>query len=408
LSKERTYIVRGLFEGNFKMEEIQSENTTSELNIPKNAMRIYRGLITHSEELQEQDFEEPSGEYSFNNLGNIQINTSDQWPINNDRIYHIHTMQLLDPEISDTYTINNASYGVIRGKVIGRVQPRSTLDLTHLSNQDTNPQEPKITDNPTPITQPLPPPPVIGNSGNSGCLPSWQIPSKWLRWLWIILAILFLLLLLDRCTKVGQKLICKYEEGEYREDWEERRAQNDSLQTRIDSLNLDEEGHFVDADYLIITYYFDESSGLDLDTRTQLINPETSRILGFGYCTDNNFERSGQLNWAGDNQGFGAESCMIDLRKFGEEEIIQVECSALWWNEKYNGNIMLDIRAYKGGTVYQQGRKFINSGGEEKGLFRYPDNVWKKLYSQNKKVTGQYIGTVTFNKEINYLSLDKY
>jgi len=203
-------------------------------------------------------------------------------------------------------------------------------------------------------------------------------------------------------------MICKYEEGEYRTDWEYKKAQIDSLQSKIDSLNIDEEGHFVDADYLIITYYFDANSGLDLDTRTQLINPKTSSILGFGYCENDEFEQSGDLSWAGDNRFDGAESCMIDLSRSSKEEIIQVECAALWWGERKSGDVLLDIRAYKGGEIRQMGREFINSGGQQKGYYRYPDNIRKKFWGKNKRMSGQYIGTITYNKEINYLSLDKY
>jgi hypothetical protein len=312
-------------------------------------------------------------------------------------------MKLLKAEITETYQFNNATYGVIRGEIVGKVQPRNTLDLS--SNDTIDPPISNTTQPESEDQSNKQKTPILPRIGNGGCLPGGTIPS---RWLWILLAVLLLLWLLERCSKLGQKLICKYEEGEYRTEWEHEKAENDTLQAKIDSLNLDEEGHFVDADYLIITYYFDANSGLDLDTRTQLINPNTSRILGFGFCENNEFEGSGELSWAGDNRLDGAESCMIDLRQFSKEEIIQVECAAIWWGERRGGDVLLDIRAYKGGTVFQMGREFVNSGGVQKGYYRYPDNIRKKMWDKNKRMTGQYIGTVTYNKEINYLSLDKY
>ena len=82
----------------------------------------------------------------------------------------------------------------------------------------------------------------------------------------------------------------------------------------------------------------------------------------------------------------------------------------MWWQKRYNGDIRLDIRAFKGGIVNQEERKFVNYGGIQKGLYKYPDNIKKiqNLEPINKKEQGQYIGTIIYNKEINYLSLDKY
>ena len=247
------------------------------------------------------------------------------------------------------------------------------------------------------------------NIGNNNRTPLWRrsgCNDKWLRWLLFIISILVIMYLLSKCTQIGQKLACKYDEERYRAEWKKFKEKNDSLETKIDSLEMEDDGgHFVDADFLIVTYYFDSISGKDLDTRTRLINPVSSDTLGFGF---KKVESSDLLRWAEDNTKDGAESCLIDLRKFSNEDIVQIDCSAFWWEERFSGNITMVIQAYKDGVIELVNYEFKNSGGYKKGDFIYPDNIKRTNKTGNKKDPGQYIGTITYNKEINYLSLDKY
>ena len=423
------YFVKGRFLGNFTTK--QQKVLTSGDPFPKgdeHKVMIYRGIINQTEEISVINFDEAKGFYNFKEVNNIQINTSEKWPIKNDRIFSLYDMKLTNVEVFNVSEINGKTSGELKGDIIASV-------AEHPFN-DVNQEAPY---NPGKAAEPFPtgdkggddpggsdigtdtPNPGGGDTGGEttgggngitdridqfrkGC------NTKWLRWLLYLLLILLLLYLLAKCMQVGQKLTCKYDEYKYRTEWKKIKEKNDSLKTKIDSLKTDNEGYFVDADFLIVTYYFDSISGLDLDTRTRLINPSYSDTLGYGYCENNSKASSGFLSWAGDNVQYGAESCFIDLSKFSKNDIIQLECSALWWQKRYNGDIRLDIRAFKGGIVNQEERKFVNYGGIQKGLYKYPDNIKKiqNLEPINKKEQGQYIGTIIYNKEINYLSLDKY
>jgi hypothetical protein len=437
MEKPTKYLIRGRFEGNFKTDQQKVLVSGDPFPIgEEHRVKIFRGIITNTEEVSDVDFSETKGLFNFQEINNIQICTSRKWSVQNDRIFSLSKMKLMNVEVSNVQNLNGKTVGVIKGDVLASVV-EGTFDENpnnpnNLPDELTNPQpNPNFNNNKNDQQN-------AGNSnehgGGSGSsdrgnspggndsngngpnignnpTPLWRrkgCNDKWLRWLLFIIAILALLYLLSKCTQFGEKLMCKYDEDRYRAEWKKFKIGNDSLETKIDSLKIDDEGHFVDADFLIVTYYFDSIAGKDLDTRTCLINPVSSDTLGYGFCRDNKFSSTSFLSWAGDNRGFGAESCLIDLRKFSKEEIVQIDCSAIWWSERVNGNITLDIRAFKGGTVNQVGREFINFGGDQKGYFRYPDNITKKHTNEGQKVSGQYIGTITFNKEINYLSLDKY
>jgi hypothetical protein len=145
---------------------------------------------------------------------------------------------------------------------------------------------------------------------------------------------------------------------------------NQTSLTTIDEINraldnccdcyTDTSGLLFPADYLIITYQFDENGGRDLDTRTAITNPLSAGPLGF--CDRSN---SGEpyIFWSTDNTGTGVESCMIDLTKFGPNDQITINCSALWWNVRNSGDMSLDIKAYEGGTMSLEGYQFVNDGG---------------------------------------------
>jgi hypothetical protein len=425
------YLVRGRFEGNFKTD--QQKVLTINDPFPKgeeHRVKIFRGIITNTEQINEDVFSQAKGLYNFQELNNIQINTSEKWPIKNDRVFSLNKMKLHNVEVSNVQNLNGKTIGIIKGDVVA-----SVAEGTFEDKQDNPNNLPNELKNPIPISdentnQKEGGDPLNngetgeggnssggGNSssendpniGNNNRTPLWRRSGcnyKWLRWLLFIISILVLMYLLSKCTQIGQKLVCKYDEERYRAEWKKFKEKNDSLETKIDSLEIEDDGgHFVDADFLIVTYYFDSDAGTDLDTRTRLINPVSSDTLGFGF---QNVESSDLLRWAEDNTKDGAESCLIDLRKFSKEDIVQIDCSALWWRERNNGNITMVIQAYKGGAINLVNYEFKNSGGYKKGDFVYPDNIIRTNKTGNKKDPGQYIGTITYNKEINYLSLDKY
>lgn len=146
------------------------------------------------------------------------------------------------------------------------------------------------------------------------------------------------------------------------------------------------------ADYLIITYQFSESGGRDLDTRTGISAPIVSGPLGYCDARDGN----PYLFWSRDNTGTGVESCMIDLTKFGPNDLVKIDCGGLWWSKRNNGDMSLDIKAYEGGTMSLQGYQFVNSGGQQSAQTSFSGNV--RAYGGNCSKM-EPIGTITYNKQ---------
>jgi hypothetical protein len=158
--------------------------------------------------------------------------------------------------------------------------------------------------------------------------------------------------------------------------------------------------HF-EADYLVITYQFNQSGGKDLDTRTQIISPITSSKLG--YCLRGE-ENSSSLYWSGDNRGYGVESCVVDLNSFGQTDRVVVQCDAFWFSEKNSGQMSIDIRAYKGGEMSVIDYQFFNNGGVQTANVSFEDYVDKL---KDDCITGERIGLIIYDKANQKLSFEK-
>jgi hypothetical protein len=111
----------------------------------------------------------------------------------------------------------------------------------------------------------------------------------------------------------------------------------------------------VKADYYVITYGF--TSGRDLDTRTFLVNPNNSDLLGpVGWCKDSiiSFNDQSIVVFGGDNTGTGVESVLFDRlayeAAFGRGSRYILSLNAFWYNEK-GSNVTITITGYKGGIM---------------------------------------------------------
>jgi hypothetical protein len=164
--------------------------------------------------------------------------------------------------------------------------------------------------------------------------------------------------------------------------------------TVVDSL------HF-EADYLVITYQFNQEGGMDLDTRTQIVSPSESSRLG--YCL-RGLESNSSLYWSGDNRGYGVESCVVDLNRFGQSDRIVVQCDAFWFSMINSGRMSLDIRAYKGGTMTQNGFQFLNIGGEQTANVSFEDVV---MIQKDDCIDGERLGLIIYDKALQKLSFEK-
>ena len=131
-------------------------------------------------------------------------------------------------------------------------------------------------------------------------------------------------------------------------------------------------GNFTfDADYIVLTYAFND--GTDLDTRTRVTVPDIGQNTlpdYIGWCCAEQWPTSGNpiLTWGGDNTGTGFESVLIDLIQFKSDypgqNIITINANAGWYGDVGTNPVFIQAKLYKGGTMVAvpEDYTFINEG----------------------------------------------
>ena len=112
----------------------------------------------------------------------------------------------------------------------------------------------------------------------------------------------------------------------------------------------------------MIRYQWNEESGVDLDTRTQLQIPNRNSIT-VGWNRAGNDED--YLTWAGDNTSSGQESILVNMSKlssdFGGQNTI--EFAGFWYGERKSGQVVLEFTTYKCGSMTTEAYSWVNQGG---------------------------------------------
>jgi hypothetical protein len=131
-------------------------------------------------------------------------------------------------------------------------------------------------------------------------------------------------------------------------------------------------GNFTfDADYIVLTYAFND--GTDLDTRTRVTVPDIGQNSlpdYIGWCCAEQWPTSGNpiLTWGGDNTGTGFESVLIDLIQFKSDypgqNIITINANAGWYGDVGTNPVYIQAKLYKGGTMVAvpDDYTFVNEG----------------------------------------------
>jgi hypothetical protein len=131
-------------------------------------------------------------------------------------------------------------------------------------------------------------------------------------------------------------------------------------------------GNFTfDADYIVLTYAFND--GTDLDTRTRVTIPDIGQNSlpdYIGWCCSEQWPTSGNpiLTWGGDNTGVGFESVLIDLIQFKldypGQNIITINANAGWYGDVGTNPVYIQAKLYKGGTMVAVPDEytFVNEG----------------------------------------------
>jgi hypothetical protein len=111
----------------------------------------------------------------------------------------------------------------------------------------------------------------------------------------------------------------------------------------------------LNADFYVVNYGF--TTGLDLDTRTSILNPQTGQFDGLvGWCKDSEIPGTdGNLvTWGGDNTGTGVEAVLFDKnvyrRTFPDSNTAVLRLRAFWYNEQ-GTSVTINIKGYLGGLM---------------------------------------------------------
>jgi hypothetical protein len=239
MSEKIKYFVFGKFEGSFKT--FQNLNLAFGDSFPedgKHLIRIYRGIISNTNKITPSQFENIEGEISLSSVNNIQINTSVNWPEQNDRIFHLSQLKLRKVSISGIQTINKQTYGNIHAEIYASVSEQVFSDLNDISeeNKTETPIHGHETDESTfdnkegdthkntnkPDKNKGETSSDNGSGGDSSKIQKkkWDLsidPSilKWIKRISWILLIIFLILLF---TKWGEQLICRFKRNAYQQE----------------------------------------------------------------------------------------------------------------------------------------------------------------------------------------------
>ena len=184
-----------------------------------------------------------------------------------------------------------------------------------------------------------------------------------------------------------------------------------------------------DFDNLILRYNWTDEDGKDFDTMTVIngtgltINNKKVDDYNVGYGSGNansNFV----LVHGGDNTTSGDETCLIKLGDICTEENLitmktngvksfYIDIYGFWYKSKNNGNVTIEMTAYKGGTVSlgtaDNAFKWVVNGGENVLTTTLPTNVnafancgsscriIRPQYCKHYKDSYTKIGRVTYN-----------
>jgi hypothetical protein len=191
-------IVSGEFEGNFFTQQ-KSVLTTSEWNALKKEhdINLYRGELKNISKETVYEPEEFRNRESLllHNVTNVQFHSKNSAGENTSKIYDFEQLLIRDAEIKDSWELNGKTYGIITGKIIGKVQKRnSNFDASNPPSQNDN-EIPKVKpeqrfNNPPPSRQEINDYVRRGGGYLTGCLSNiWR-----LLFALILLIILFWLL----------------------------------------------------------------------------------------------------------------------------------------------------------------------------------------------------------------------
>lgn len=190
-----------------------------------------------------------------------------------------------------------------------------------------------------------------------------------------------------------------------------------------------------DYDYLVLRYIW--TDGRDLDTETFITNANNIESINnkhIGWYTSvrehegNSVPRNTSITnsvmyWSGDNTGPATpehpqeENILISKINLDKEEyysslpeIINIELQGTWFNTVGHNPVRMEIYAYKGGVMTNDGYRYVNEGGEKLYFIdEYGDTV-DHLYIEVENLSEQLqeyrtLGYININKQSGSTSI---
>jgi outer membrane protein OmpA-like peptidoglycan-associated protein len=234
--KDKFDIVSGDFEGNFYTHQ-KSVLSASESTIDKkHDIHLYRGELRNIKNENEYKPEQLRNRESYllHNVTNVQFHLEKDATGNKNRIYNFEQILLRDAVIKESWELNGKTYGIISGKLLGKVKDEVKPADPKTPDPPVAPPDPIGKKNPDPVRTPKPdnngnngggdngggwrkyvppiinPNPVGGNNGGclnvgNGCLNLGGCLSNIWRLLLALLLLLFILWFLKGCLDNHQK-----------------------------------------------------------------------------------------------------------------------------------------------------------------------------------------------------------
>ncbi|ENV14258.1 hypothetical protein F965_00501 [Acinetobacter schindleri NIPH 900] len=180
----------------------------------------------------------------------------------------------------------------------------------------------------------------------------------------------------------------------------------------IEDLTNQEVAHLID--YIVVRYTWDDFGGMDLDTRTQVVQPRRSDAVGWGRTSKD----GDYLAWGGESKVTSgdlfefsrySEAILINLKQlladYPQEQVLKIDLKAYWQYLRNGGKVGLEVATYNGGTMEQVGFEFVNTGGEELSKVKYELNVSMQL--GGKDAEGEAMGTIVYNTANQMLTWER-
>lgn len=155
-------------------------------------------------------------------------------------------------------------------------------------------------------------------------------------------------------------------------------------------------------DFLIIRYYWEASSGTDLDTRTALINPNRGIDVGWS----RNSTDSTYLTWGLDNTASGYEAVLLNIdalrTDFPDNDEFDIRMRAFWYGSRSSGRVNIEFTGYLGGEMVREGYNWVNEGGREVRSI----DVERTVFTQQRtNINGDDLGIARYHVNTRRLEI---